>query len=123
MKCEFQFISKCTYRTIVKTELFSIRYFLICKHADRIFSLPHFVYRLTIRTTRMTEPTCKVTVKNWVNGEDIVAFWVVHVTLESNVVEVWKIFWKPFGVLTLLDYILLFKPVPWPIYLSKILNY
>lgn len=70
----------------------------------------------------MTEPACIVAMQDRVHCKNIEALWVVKMAFEGYVVKVWQILRQLFSVLTLFDDVLLLKPMPRSVDLSKILN-
>jgi hypothetical protein len=70
----------------------------------------------------VTQTTRVVAVQDWVNSQDVVTIWVIQMSFEGDVVKLRQIIGKLLCLLALLDNILLFKPMPWPIDLSEVFN-
>ena len=115
-------MERLPYTAVVEAELLSERNVAPSKHADRVLSVANLVDGLAVWRAAVAQAAGVVSVQNRVNRQDVVAVGVVQVTLESDIVEVRQIKRQKLGILALLDDILLFKPVPWPVNLSEVLD-
>ena len=71
----------------------------------------------------MTQPWAEITMDYGVDCKDIVAFWVIDVAFEGDIVEVRQIFWEVTLYLPLFQDVLSFVPVPWLVDLPEIFDY
>lgn len=69
----------------------------------------------------MAESTCVISMQNWVNGQNVVASWVIEMAFINNVVKFREFFRQLRLVLPLFKDILLLIPVPWRVDFAKIL--
>jgi len=71
----------------------------------------------------VTESGTEISIHYWIHSQNVVAIWVVEVSLISDVVEVRQIFGKASFVLSLFQDVLAFVPIPRLVNFSKILHY
>ena len=83
---------KLTYRAIIKAELLPIRYILIGKHANGIFSIADFIDCLAVWIATVRQSTGEITMQDRIYSQNVVSLWVIHMAFECDIVEVWQVF-------------------------------
>lgn len=71
----------------------------------------------------MGETGREIAIQDWVHCQNIIAGWVVEVSLISNVVEIWEVLTEISLVLTLFQNVLSLVPIPSLINLTEIFYY
>ena len=71
----------------------------------------------------MTQTTGIVTVDDWINCHDVISIWIIEMSFKSDVVKIREAFVKFVFVLTLLDDVLFFKPMPLSVDFTEVFDH
>lgn len=120
--CSIMLSFALCHTVIIKCKFFSIWYISYRSHNNLISSIHNLNASRAIRKTWMAEPRGISSFDDRINDNHLNSCFIILMSFKSYVIKVRKILWELIFVLTLLDYILLFKPSPRWIYFTKIFH-